>query len=95
MLTHIVMFSFSNPADIAEAVVRLRGLQGKIPSLLSLKCGTNAREGEHALEVVLVTEHESLAGLLAYIEHPVHQELVGWLSPRISKRAVVDTLDLA
>lgn len=95
MLTHVVMFSFTDPADVAEAIVRLRGLRGKIPSLLSLRCGTNVREGEHALQLVLVTEHESLTGLLAYIEHPVHQELVGWLSPRISQRAVVDTLDLA
>lgn len=95
MLTHVVMFSFSDPADVAEATVRLRGLRGKIPSLLSLKCGTNIREGEHALQLVLVTEHESLAGLLAYIDHPVHRELAAWLTPRISRRAVVDTLDLA
>lgn len=95
MLTHVVMFSFVDGTDVAEVVRRLRALEGQIPSLKSLRCGTNARTGEHALDIVLMTEHDSMEGLLAYIDDPTHQEFAEWLKPQLTRRAVVDTIDLA
>jgi predicted protein tyrosine phosphatase len=44
--------------------------------------------------VLLLTRHQDAAGLQAYAEHPVHQELLTWIRPRIADRVVVDTADL-
>ena len=34
--------------------------------------------------------HTDEHGLIGYLEHPVHQELLVWLRPRLADRAVVD-----
>ncbi|MGP1667141.1 MAG: Dabb family protein [Rhodanobacter sp.] len=85
--------------DRDEALVRLRALSGKIPTLLSLTCGTEAlHSGDsamHAFDLVLVTEHADAAGLTAYQEHPAHQDFANWVLPRRLARAVVDTANFA
>jgi hypothetical protein len=91
-LTHAVMFTLHDSADAAAAVSRLRAMIGRIPSLLDLQAGTSAGGG--APHVLLLTRHEDVAGLQAYAEHPVHQELLAWIRPRIADRVVVDTADL-
>ena len=91
-LHHAVMFTLHDPADAAEAVERLRAMRGRIPSLLSLRAG--AASGNAAPHLILITEHADAAGLADYAAHPVHQELLGWIRPRIADRTVVDTVDL-
>lgn len=90
-LTHAVMFTLHEPSDAAEAVARLRAMAGRIPSLLGIEAGTAAVGG--GPHVLLVTRHTDAAGLQAYSEHPVHQELLGWIRPRIADRVVVDSSD--
>ena len=91
-LTHAVMFTLHDPADAPEAVERLRALGGRIPTLLSVAAGTSSSGS--APHVLLITTHADEAGLQAYQVHPVHQELLGWIRPRIADRAVVDSADL-
>lgn len=91
-LTHAVLFTLTDAADAAEAAERLRAMVGRIPSLMSLEAGTSA-DGS-APHVLLITRHEDADGLQEYQEHPVHQELLGWIRPRIAARAVVDSLDV-
>ena len=43
-----------------------------------------------AYDLVLRSTHSDEGGLHAYVEHPVHQELLEWLRPRLADRAVVD-----
>ncbi len=93
-LHHVVMFRLQDPVDAAEAVDRLRAMSGRIPSLLSLRAGRATNSGEGAGDLVLITEHADAAGLADYAAHPVHQELLGWIRPRIADRTVVDTVDL-
>jgi hypothetical protein len=90
-LTHAVMFTLTDPADAAEAVGRLRALSGRIGTLLSLEAGASA-DGS-APHVLLVTRHADEEGLREYQEHPVHQDLLGWIRPRIANRTVVDSVD--
>lgn len=92
-LTHAVMFTLTDSADAVEAAQRLRAMAGRIPTLLSIEAGTSA-DGS-APHVLLVTRHPDAAGLQAYQEHPVHQELLGWIRPRIADRVVVDSEDAA
>ena len=94
VITHVVMFRLADPGDVDEAIVRLRGLAGRIPTLNSIKAGRDVNRGPAAFDVVLMTEHDDPDALRDYAEHPVHQELLAWLKSRWSDRAVVDTEDL-
>ncbi len=94
MLTHVVLFTLSDPSDTAEAIERLRALDGQIPELLSLRVGTDTTDNPAASHIALISEHADAAGLRGYQEHPVHQELLAWLRPRLAGRAVVDSSDL-
>lgn len=90
VITHVVMMKLHNPADRIEAATRLRAMEGHIPELLSIEVllDTLGRTGSY--ELVLRTTHQDEHGLIAYLEHPVHRELLDWLRPRLADRAVVD-----
>jgi hypothetical protein len=88
------MFRLADAEEMDAAMMRLRSLSGRIPTLKSLKVGRDSNRGPAAYDVVLMTEHDDRAALRAYAEHPVHMELLEWLKPRWTDRAVVDTEDL-
>ncbi len=88
------MFRLADSGDADEAVVLLRGLSGRIPTLNSIEVGRDINRGPAAYDVVLITKHNDQDALRAYAEHPVHLELLEWLKPRWTDRAVVDTEDL-
>ena len=92
-LTHAVMFTLHDPADAEEAVARLRAMAGRIPALLGIEAGTSAAGS--APHVLLLTRHADSTGLREYVEHPVHQDLLAWIRPRIAARTAVDSADLA
>lgn len=95
MVTHVVMFRFTDPRDIDEAIGRLRGMVGQVAGLKALRVGRNQNSGSSAFELVLITEHESFEDLSAYAADPRHQEVLAWMAERVADRAVVDTDDLA
>ena len=95
MVTHVVMWRFNDPADIDEAVDRLRALHGTVAGATSVKVGRNQNSGASAYELVLTSEHESFEDLATYAADPAHQEVVAWMSERVADRAVVDTDDLS
>lgn len=95
MVTHVVMWRFNDPADIDDAVARLRSLNGVVAGATSVRVGRNENSGANAFELVLVSEHDSFADLSVYQADPLHQEVVAWMSDRVATRAVVDTEDLA
>lgn len=90
MIRHYVLMKFTDPADAPEAVQRLRELEDRIPSVLSLDTGLDVLRGEVSWDLVLVTTHEDLDGLQAYQVHPAHAEFSGWVRPRLAHRATVD-----
>lgn len=95
MITHVVLYRLHDPEDLDEAIARLRGMAGRIPSLRSVRAGRDSNSGPAAFELVLITEHDSAEALAAYQQDPYHREIVAWLSPKIRDRAVVDSADLA
>lgn len=95
MVTHVVMWRFNDPADIDEAIDKLRALNGTVAGATSIRVGRNMNSGSSAYELVLCSEHESFEDLAAYSADPAHQEVVAWMSERVADRAVVDTDDLA
>ena len=90
MITHVIALTLHDPGDRDEAVARLRALEPAIDEIHSLRAGADAVGSADAADVALITTHSDPAGLLAYQQHPVHQELLGWLSPRVASRVVVD-----
>jgi hypothetical protein len=90
VITHVVMMKMHDPADRVEAATRLRGMEGHIPDLLSIEVLIDTLGRSGAYDLVLRSTHTDEHGLVAYLEHPVHQEVLGWLRPRLADRAVVD-----
>ena len=92
MLTHAVMMKLTDRADTVEAVERLRALDGRIPDLLSIEVLADDLSRDGAYDLILRSTHRDEAGLLGYLEHPAHQDLLAWLRPRLAARCVVDAL---
>ena len=78
MIKHIVMWRVRGETSEARRTAseqvkqifeRLRPL---IPGLLKLEVGIDVSRVEHACDVVLYTEFDSLHALEAYAEHPEH-----------------------
>ncbi|MEO6822220.1 MAG: Dabb family protein [Candidatus Nanopelagicales bacterium] len=90
MITHVASFTLTDPGDRDEAVRRLQALAPQIEQILSLQSGVDAVGDTGAADLVLITTHSDVAGLKAYQQHPVHQELLSWLGPRLAERTVVD-----
>ena len=94
MIHHIVLFTLTDPENAPEAIQRLRAMRGQIPALRGLRCGLSSVNQSGASDIVLITEHDDEAGLREYAGDPVHRELIGWLTPLVASRAVVDTDNL-
>jgi hypothetical protein len=90
VLTHVVMFRLTDPGDATETVARLAALRGQVPGLLGLWAGTDTLRTEQSYDVALVTTHEGRDGLAAYAAHPLHQDFLDWLRPRLAARVAVD-----
>jgi len=90
VITHVVMMKMHDPADRVEAATRLRSLAGQIPELLSIEVLLDSLGRPGAYDLVLLSTHSDEAGLLAYLDHPAHHELIDWLRPRLAERVVVD-----
>lgn len=96
MVKHVVMWKMKGPSEelkrqqAARVEEILLALRGKIPGLLSLQVGVAGPEGEHTMDVVLITEHESWAALHAYQTHPEHQAAARVIGELRSERQVVD-----
>lgn len=90
MIRHVVLMKFSDPADGCEAKRRLEEMWPQIPTVTAMEVGLDVLHGEASYDLVLVSEHPDMEGLQSYQSHPVHQEFLGWVRPRLTARATVD-----
>lgn len=90
MIRHVVLMRFEDAVHAPEAKVRLDGLVGVVPQLLSLQVDLDVLGSEASWHLALVSTHEDLEGLQGYQQHPAHVEVITWLRPLLSHRAVVD-----
>ena len=93
MITHIVLFRFKfadKERHVQEAIARLRGMLGKVPSLRALEVGAHVGPPDRACDLALVTRFDNLAGLQAYAVDPVHAEVKRWLGGVLDGSHVVD-----
>ncbi len=93
MITHIVFFKLTNPANETAAIVRdkLLSMEGKIPQLRHLEAGIDVIRSERSYDVALVTRFDTLDDLQAYQVHPYHAgEVVPLMKSVCSSVVAVD-----
>jgi len=90
LITHVVLMKLTDRADAPEAKRRAEALAGVVPSLRSVRVDLDTLGLDGSSDLALTTTHDDAAGLRAYAEHPAHQDLLGWLRPRLAGRAAVD-----
>lgn len=99
MIRHIVSWQLAAQDDAtrdadAEAIRdALESLVGVIPEIRSLVVRRNVVPAEVIAgnwDLVLVGEYDSVEDLVTYVEHPLHQEAVAVVRPRVAARSAVD-----
>jgi diamine N-acetyltransferase len=91
-LTHVVMFKFKKPAPavLAEAAAKLRALQGVAPTLITIEVGQDVLHEGRSYDLVIINRFASQADLVAYQEHPEHQQVLDYLRPLVTSSVSVD-----
>jgi hypothetical protein len=97
MIRHVVMWKlkeealgFDKAALKAELKGRLEALVGRVPSIITFEVGINVVPADTAADVCLVSTFADLAGLQAYVDHPVHQEVVAFVKQVAAERRAAD-----
>lgn len=93
MLNHIVLFRrlkdvAADTAAEAALVERMHALEGQIDAIRSWRVAANEVERAICWDYVLESGFDDLAGLNAYLFHPVHQALIADLKTRFEWAAV-------
>lgn len=85
-LQHIVLFSFPkdlSPRDDAEMRRQVEAWPAEVGGMTSLRLGRSANEERtRGYQYLLYTEFPDEAALVAYQQHPVHQEFLHWVLAR-------------
>lgn len=97
MIQHIVFFNFKDEAlgrtkaeNMAHAKEILEALMGKVPTLRSMRVGTNAVPTASAWDFALVSTFDDAEGLQAYVVHPEHKKVGEFIGQVRTDRASVD-----
>ncbi|GIP32685.1 Dabb family protein [Paenibacillus sp. J2TS4] len=92
MITHIVFFKLKERTEavVAETVQVLKNMEGKIPQLRYIEVGADVLHTERSYDIALVTKFDSLEDLDAYQVHPVHQEVIKYMSTVRESSVAVD-----
>jgi hypothetical protein len=75
---------------LLELKKRLESLGGLVDSLKSINVGFNYNQSDAKRDLVLVTDFENREGLEAYITHPAHVLVAGYVAAVTKDRVVVD-----
>jgi hypothetical protein len=93
MFRHVVMIGFTEEATEEQKQALRDGLATlpeQIPEIRTYRIGDDAGLAPDNYDLVVVGDFDDRDGYLAYVEHPVHQELVkNLLRPIQARRAAV------
>lgn len=97
MIKHVVMWKLKAEAEGNNkiknkeiATEKLLGLKPVISQINSLEVGENFTESDAAYDLVLISTHVDKASFAAYIIHPAHKEVAGFIGKIVEDRKVVD-----
>ena len=82
MIKHIVVVKLKEraPDKVQETVAVLRGMEGRIPQLISIEVGADLIHSERSFDIALVTVVASMEDLQAYQVHPAHKEVIAHIN---------------
>lgn len=80
MITNNLMIKLKEhrPENIAEARDKLLSMRGKIEYIRDLRVETDIRSGSY--DLMLIVQYETMEDLEAYLVHPVHVEVSGYIA---------------
>ena len=97
MIRHIVMWKFKNEAEGKSkvenmAVVRdsLYALLPIIPEIKKMEIGFDVKHTDMSMDLLLLTEFDSLDALAIYANHPEHLKVAEYVRKVIETRVVLD-----
>ncbi len=97
MIRHVVMWKFKDTAEgktKEENMVivrdRLYALLPVIPQLKRMEIGFDISHTEMSMDLMLLTEFETVAEMKIYAEHPEHQKVSSYVRKVIETRVVLD-----
>jgi len=97
MFTHIVLWKLQENAGGRTRAENARLMKERfdeianmLDGLRRMDVGVNVIPGSDAADIALYSEFETRAAFEAYIEHPAHQALAGFIKDVRSERRVID-----
>ena len=93
-INHVVLITLESPSDAPALIEDCRRLLPPIETVRTWWVGTPVDTGRAAVdddyEVGLCVGFDDEAGLQAYLEHPLHLELVGIWRPKVDQFRIFD-----
>ena len=97
MIRHVVMWKFKEEAEGKSRLEnmeivreRLYALVPIIPEIKKMEIGFDVKHTEFSMDLMLLTEFDSLDALAAYAEHPDHLAVGVYVRAVTEKRIVLD-----
>ena len=97
MIRHVVMWKFKEEAEGKSRLEnmeivreRLYALVPIIPEIKKMEIGFDVKHTEFSMDLMLLTEFDSLDALAAYAEHPDHLAVGAYVRAVTEKRIVLD-----
>ena len=93
-LQHIVLVDLEDDADIPRMRAESDRLLPTIPTVKGYVCGTHVETGRanvaHDYDLAIVVQFDSVEDYRAFLEHPVHQQLVREWRSKWRRSYIVD-----
>jgi len=90
MITHIVLFKLIDRRNAEKARDVLLGMKGKIPQLRHIEAGIDVLHSDRSYDLALITKFDSMEDMKAYQAHPVHVEVLKYMTSVRESSITVD-----
>ena len=90
MITHIVLFKLIDRSNAKKSRDVLLGMKGRIPQLRHIEAGIDVLRSERSYDLALVTKFDSMEDMKAYQAHPVHVEVLKYMTSVRESSITVD-----
>lgn len=97
MIRHVVMWKFQSEAEgktkaenMAWVKEHLYALLPIIPEIKKMEIGTDVSGTEMSMDLMLLTEFDTMDALKTYAVHPEHLKVSGYVRKVIESRVVLD-----
>ena len=98
MIRHVVMWKFKENGEgktreenMAIVTERLYALLPVIPELKKMEIGADISHTDMSMDLMLLTEFESVEAMHTYAVHPAHKAVSTYVRKVIESRVVLDT----